>query len=98
MRLFFICIFVLVSGLVYSAENHFFKKGTLVISEDNEFYFRFNPEELMTQKALEDYVDNLRYGKVSHFFMGVNGQRTNYRTKVSEAVWDKLKNDKIFML
>jgi hypothetical protein len=96
MRLFFICIFVLVSGLVYSAENHFFKKGTLVISEDNEFYFRFNPEELMTQKALEDYVDNLRYGKVSHFFMGVNGQRTNYRTKVSEAVWDKLKNDKIF--
>lgn len=96
MKKFIIVFFAIASLVGFSAENEFFKKGSLVVSEDNEFYFRFNSEELMTQKALEDYVENLRYGKVSHFFMGVNGQRTNYRTKVSEAVWDKLKNDKVF--
>ena len=89
------CIFTACQPLE-SAENEFIKEGSLIYEEDNEFYFRFFTAELMTRKALEDYVGNFVGGKVTHFFMNPNGQRTSYRTKVSEALWDPLKYDKKF--
>ena len=94
-------IFMVALGLIACTvaikqeDSHFIKKGSLIYAEDNEAYFLYDVN-LMTKKALEDYIDAIAHGHVTHFFMGVNGQRTNYRTKVSEAMWDPLKNDKVF--
>lgn len=48
------------------------------------WYRRFEP----TKKGLEDYVDLLaRDGKITHFVVNVNAQRTGFDSKVMEPIW-----------
>ena len=58
----------------------------LVVNEDNDHYFK-NPSELMTEKALRDYLDYTCRGKVTHFFMCPSGQRANFDSKTWEPIW-----------
>lgn len=61
----------------------------LIVNEDNGHYFKAS-SELMTVKALEEYVDYLGRGPVTHFFMCPNGQRTSFDSKTWEPIWKGL--------
>jgi len=91
-----IVILLCAAAAALAEGNAFVPSGSLILSEDNENYFRNARDEFLNREALESYIAALKGGKITHFFMGVNGQRTSYRTKVSEAVWDPLKRDKVF--
>jgi len=43
-----------------------------------------------TKEGLERYIDEIARGKVTHFLMNVNGQRSNFPSKVFEPVWVSL--------
>ncbi|HOR98235.1 MAG TPA: exo-alpha-sialidase [Kiritimatiellia bacterium] len=59
----------------------------LIINEDNDHYFK-QKSELMTEAALRAYIDTFADTQVTHFFMCPQGQRTSYRSRVHEAIWD----------
>jgi hypothetical protein len=59
----------------------------LILNEDNDHYFKQN-SELMTEEALRAYIDTFADTQVTHFFMCTQGQRTSYRSRVHEAIWD----------
>ncbi|OGV64360.1 MAG: hypothetical protein A2283_01255 [Lentisphaerae bacterium RIFOXYA12_FULL_48_11] len=65
------------------------QKPMLIINEDNDHYFK-QKSELMTEEALQSYIDQFANTKVTHFFMCPNGQRTSYRSAVHEAIWDEV--------
>lgn len=67
---------------VRGAEKDFW----FVVNEDNDHFFKCDPS-LMTEKGLVDYIDYVAQGKVTHFFMCVNGQRTSYGSKTWEPIW-----------
>lgn len=61
----------------------------LILNEDNDHYFKLSSDK-MTKDALEKYIDQFGGTKVTHFFMCPNGQRTSYRSKVHESIWDNI--------
>jgi outer membrane protein assembly factor BamB len=63
------------------------QRPMLIVNEDNDHYFK-QKAELMTEAALQAYIDRFANTKVTHFFMCPNGQRTSYRSAVHEAIWD----------
>jgi len=63
-----------------------------VVNEDNDHFFKCDSSE-MTEKGLTDYLDYVLRGKVTHFVMCVNGQRTSYSSKTWEPIWAGL-NDR----
>lgn len=51
-----------------------------VVNEDNDHFFKC-ASSLMCEKGLEDYIDYICRGKVTHVFFCVCGQRTSYDSK-----------------
>lgn len=66
----------------------------IVFNEDNDHYFKLD-STLMTQEALEGYIDRLATTKVTHFFMCPNGQRTSYDSQVDEPIWAGVNDDPV---
>lgn len=64
-------------------------RSLLILNEDNDHYFKLSPKR-MTKAELEKYIDQFGGTKVTHFFMCPNGQRTSYRSKVHESIWDNI--------
>ena len=60
-----------------------------VVNEDNDHFFKC-ASSLMCEKGLEDYVDYICRGKVTHVFFCVCGQRTSYDSKTWEPIWKGL--------
>ena len=61
----------------------------VVINEDNDHYFK-QDASLMTEEALNAYIDQMAGGNVTHFFMCPSGQRPSYDSKVWEPIWTGL--------
>ena len=61
----------------------------LVVNEDNDHFFKLDSSR-MTRKGLEDYVDAIAQGHVTHFFMCVSGQRASFDSKTVEPIWEGL--------
>ena len=58
----------------------------VVVNEDNDHFFKLD-SRLMTRKGLEDYIDSLCVGAVTHVFFCPCGQRTSYGSGVWEPIW-----------
>lgn len=66
----------------------------IILNEDNDHFFKKEPE-LMTRAGLEEYIDSYKDTSVTHIFFCAAGQRTSYRSKVWDAIFDPLPNGKI---
>ncbi len=91
-----LCVAILVAGLLKSpgayagGDSAVYKEERMLIyNEDFVNWFMQKPE-MMTEVALQAYIDQLAGGAVTHFFMNPNGQRTTYRSAVREAIWDEV--------
>ena len=65
------------------------KPRVVVVNEDNDHYFK-QDSSLMTEEALEAYIDKMASGKVTHLFLCPSGQRPSYGSKVWEPIWTGL--------
>ena len=78
-------IFAFSLGLAFFASGEY-----IVLNEDNDHYFKLEPE-MMDVPHLEAYVDRLaRGGKVTHIFFCPTGQRASFDSKVWEPIWTGL--------
>lgn len=66
----------------------------LVVNQDNDNYFKY-PSEYMTEESLCRFVDFYAENNVSHIFFCACGQRTSFRSKVWDAIWDPQKDGSI---
>jgi hypothetical protein len=48
------------------------------------------PEFTLTKKGLENYIDEIARGHVTHFVMNLNSQRANFPSKTWEPLWKAL--------
>jgi acetyl esterase/lipase len=48
------------------------------------------PEFTLTRKGLENYIDEIARGHVTHFLMNLNTQRANFPSKTFEPLWKSL--------
>lgn len=48
------------------------------------------PEFTLTKKGLENYIDEILRGRVTHFLMNLNSQRANFPSKTFEPLWTSL--------
>ncbi len=48
------------------------------------------PEFTLTKKGLENYIDEIARGHVTHFAMNLNSQRANFPSKALEPLWKSL--------
>ena len=48
------------------------------------------PEFTLTKKGLENYIDEIARGHVTHFLMNLNSQRANFPSKTFEPLWKSL--------
>ena len=58
----------------------------LILNEDNDHFFKLD-SSWMNRDGLVRYAREVMRGKVTHFSMCVNGQRTSYDSKTWEPVW-----------
>lgn len=73
------------------------KDFLIIVNEDNDHFFKLNDQskifynlqsEFISEETLRDYVDYFAKGGVDVISFCVNGQRTSYRSKVMDAIWD----------
>lgn len=81
---FVVALFALLSA--WCAVNAESERPWLIYNEDNDHYFK-GPSALMTKFALEDYIDYVCRGQVTHFFMCPSGQRASFDSKTREPIW-----------
>jgi hypothetical protein len=48
------------------------------------------PQFTLTKKGLENYIDEIARGHVTHFVMNLNSQRANFPSKTWEPLWKSL--------
>ena len=56
----------------------------------DEFAPVMRPEFTLTKKGLENYIDEIARGHVTHFVMNLNTQRANFPSKTFEPLWKSL--------
>ena len=56
------------------------------------------PEFTLTKKGLENYIDEIARGHVTHFLMNLNTQRANFPSKTLEPVWKSLEEPERYQL
>jgi len=61
----------------------------VIVNIDNDSFFK-RPSAGMTVPDLERFIDQYAESAVTHLFLCPNGQRTSYRSKVHDAIWDPL--------
>ena len=57
-----------------------------VVNEDNDHFFKL-ASSWMNREGLVRYAKEVLQGRVTHFSMCVNGQRTSYDSKTWEPIW-----------
>ena len=60
----------------------------LALNIDDGYFFGSRTEQEMTMEGLMPLVDQYAGTQVSHLFFNPNAQRTGYRSKVWDAIWD----------
>ncbi len=60
----------------------------LALNEDDSHFYGSRTEKEMTREGLTAFVDQYAGTQISHLFLNPNGQRTEYRSKVWDAIWD----------
>ena len=63
-------------------------KMPLIFNEDNDRFFIYSKPEDISEQGLREYINQLKGGNVTHFFMCPNGQRTSFKSKAHEAIWE----------
>ena len=56
----------------------------------DEWVEPMRPEFTLTKKGLENYIDEIVRGHVTHFVMNLNSQRANFPSKTFEPLWKSL--------
>ena len=56
----------------------------------DEIFSAMRPEFTLTKKGLENYIDEIARGHVTHFVMNLNTQRANFPSKTFEPLWKSL--------
>lgn len=89
MKKFMLALLLLLAAPVWA------EKPIFVINEDNDHYFKQEPER-MNVESLQAYIDQFAGSKVTHLFLCPQGQRASYDTKATEPIWaDITGNEKI---
>ena len=65
------------------------RRPIVAVNEDNTRFFMQDPP-MMTEDALNAFIDSMAGGKVTHLFMCPSGQRPSYGSKVWEPIWTGL--------
>jgi hypothetical protein len=60
----------------------------LALNIDDGYFFGSRTEKEMTMDGLMPLVDQYAGTQISHLFFNPNAQRTGYRSKVWDAIWD----------
>ena len=81
--------FTVAAALAAALAAHASSPRWFVVNEDNDHFFKCD-SSLMCEKGLEEYVDYICRGKVTHVFFCVCGQRTSYDSRTWEPIWKGL--------
>ena len=65
------------------------KRHIVAVNDDNTRFF-MQSSSMMTEDALNAFIDSMAGGKVTHLFMCPSGQRPSYASKVWEPIWTGL--------
>ena len=76
-------LFVMIALSAFATE-----KELCVINVDDTHYYCSRTAEEMDIAHLEAFIDQYADGKVTHLFLNPNAQRTAFRSKTREAIWD----------
>ena len=63
-------------------------KPGLILNEDDSHYYFTRTDKEMTLEGLQALVDQYAGTQVTHLFFNPNCQRTSYRSRVWEPIWE----------
>jgi hypothetical protein len=71
--------------------NHYFAAAPEVKRGPSDDWVEpMRPEFTVTKKGLENYIDEIARGHLTHFVMNLNCQRANFPSKTFEPIWKSL--------
>ena len=72
------------------AWHYFTALSDMKRGKGNEDIPPLRPQFRLTKKGLENYIDEIARGHMTHFVMNLNSQRANFPSKTLEPLWKSL--------